>query len=110
MLKYCALFSLCAGVSLAADFLTGQAAPLVLGQKTFTEQAPGVSQTLLGGVGGIAIANDTLFVADSNRTNFTPINNRVLLFKNISSALPGPLSKIPANAGRCPACLGTADV
>jgi hypothetical protein len=59
MLKYCALFSLCAGVSLAADFMTGQAARLVIGQTTFTEQLAGTASTLVGGVGGVAVANNT---------------------------------------------------
>ena len=76
MLKYCALFSLCAGVSLAADFLTGQAARLVIGQTTFTQQLAGTADTLLGGVGGVAYANNTLLVADANRIGLLPDNNR----------------------------------
>ena len=77
MLKNCALISLCACACLAGDFITGQGARLVIGQANFTQQDSGASDTLLGGVGGVAYAADTLFVADSNRIGFTPINNRV---------------------------------
>ncbi len=109
MLKYCALFSLCAGVSLAADFMTGQAARLVIGQTTFTEQLAGTASTLLGGVGGVAVANNTLFVADSNRVGLTPINNRVLVFNNIIGNFPGPLDVFLPNGVRCPVCGGQAN-
>src|SRR5258708_23134507 len=83
MIKTCAFFSLCASVGLGAsasagNFVTGQGARLVLGQTNFTSQTPGASDTLLGGAGGLAFAGDTLFVADSNRVGFTPVNNRVL--------------------------------
>src|SRR5271163_2911673 len=110
MLKYCALFSLCAGVSLAADFLTGQAAREVIGQTTFTEQLSGTASTLLGGVGGVAVANNTLFMADSNRVGLIPDNNRVLVFNNISTAFPGPNDQFALNGVRCPLCGGQAQV
>ena len=110
MLKYCALFSLCAGVSLAADFMTGQAARLVIGQVTFTEQTAGTASTLLGGVGGVAVANNTLFVADSNRVGLLPINNRVLVYNNIAANFPGPLDVFLPNGVRCPVCGGQANV
>src|SRR5579883_804376 len=101
MLKYCALFSLCAGVGFAGQFVTGQAARLVIGQTTFTSQSFGASDTLLGGAGGIAFGADTLFVADSNRVGFTPLNNRVLVFQHLSQMMPGPLSTIAPYTGRC---------
>ncbi len=119
MLKYCAIFSLCAGLSLAADFLTGQAARLVIGQTTFTQQDPPpcditvgncASASLLGGVGGLAYANNTLFVTDANRPGLTPINNRVLIYKNLSQKLPQPTDQLPATGVRCPVCGGSADV
>jgi uncharacterized protein (TIGR03437 family) len=109
MLKYCALISLCACSGYAAEFVTGMGARLVIGQKTFTQQDPGASDTLLGGVGGLAIAGDTLFVADSNRASFTPVNHRVLLYKNLSQQLPHPQAPILPFTGRCPACVGRAD-
>jgi uncharacterized protein (TIGR03437 family) len=108
MLKYCAFFSLCAGVAFAQQFITGQAARLVIGQTTFTSQNFGASNTLLGGAAGIAFAGDTLFVADSNRVGYTPINNRVLLFEHMSQILPTPLGQIPAYSGTCPVCGGQA--
>src|ERR1700722_15085040 len=104
MLKYCAVFSLCAGVGLAADFMTGQAARAVIGQTTFTSQASGASNMLLGGVGGVAYANNTLFVTDANRQGSAPINNRVLVFNNLSRMIPAPTAEIGPNSGRCPVC------
>src|SRR5580704_15882177 len=110
MLKYCAFLSLCASVTLAGDYFTGQAARLVIGQTTFTSQTAGASDTLLGSANGLAFAGDTLFVADSNKIGFTPVNNRVLLFKNTSQAMPGPLASLPAYSGRCPVCVGKASL
>jgi len=104
MLKYCAVFSLCAGVGLAADFITGQAARAVIGQTTFTSQASGASNMLLGGVGGVAYANNTLFVTDGNRQGNAPINNRVLIFNDLSHMIPAPTAEIGPNTGRCPVC------
>src|SRR5206468_3761382 len=57
---------LAAAAAHAAEFSTGQAARLVIGQRTFTEQAPGAAQDLVGGVSGLAYASDMLFVVDSN--------------------------------------------
>src|SRR6185312_7225970 len=108
MFKTCALLSLCACVGLAADFVTGQGARMVIGQRTFTEQQPGASDTLLGGVGGVAYANGTLFVADSNRIGLTPLNNRVLQFP--TQSFPGPLDKIRPFIARCAVCVGQANV
>jgi uncharacterized protein (TIGR03437 family) len=104
MLKYCAVFSLCAGLGLAADFMTGQAARAVIGQTTFTSQASGASSLLVGGVGGVAYANNTLFVTDANRMGNAPINNRVLVFNNLSRMIPAPTAEIGPNTGRCPVC------
>src|SRR3984885_14110318 len=104
MLKYCAVFSLCAGLGLAADFLTGQAARAVIGQTTFTSQASGATNLLMGGVGGVAYANNTLFVTDSNRLGNAPLNNRVLMFNNLSRMIPSATAEIGPNSGRCPVC------
>jgi uncharacterized protein (TIGR03437 family) len=104
MLKYCAVFSLCAGVGLAADYMTGQAARAVIGQTTFTSQASGASNTLMGGVGGVAYANNTLFVTDANRQGSAPLNNRVLVFDNLSRIIPAATAEIGPNTGRCPVC------
>lgn len=115
MFKYCAVLSLCAGLSLvpvaraqAPAFVTGQGARLVIGQTTFTSQTAGASATLLGGVGGIAWANGQLWVADSNRLGLTPLNHRVLRIP--TQGFPQPLDEIPEGAGRCPVCVGEADL
>jgi uncharacterized protein (TIGR03437 family) len=108
MLKYCALLSLCAGVSLAADFVTGQAARLVVGQTTFTRQEAGASDILLGGVGGVAVANGRLFIADSNRLGFGPINNRVLIMD--TTGFPKAADDLGTATVRCPVCVGQASV
>src|SRR5215216_2699389 len=83
------VFLLAAAAAQAAEFSTGQAARLVIGQRTFTDQIPGpASENLLGGVSGLAIAGDTLFVVDSNRVGASPQNQRVLIYRNVTSALP----------------------
>ncbi len=111
MLRNCALLSLCAGVCLGQpQFVTGQAARLVIGQTSFTSQISGASDTLLGAAGGLAFGGDTLFVADSNMLGLTPTNNRVLLFQHVSSTLPSPTAQIPAYSGTCPVCVGQANL
>src|SRR5579885_3125156 len=92
-----------------ATFTTGQAARLVIGQTTFTSQDPNSSDTILGGVSGLAFGADTLFVVDSNRVGAGPINHRVLLFKNASSQFPSPTAEL-AYSQKCPACVGRATV
>jgi len=108
MFKTCALLSLCACVGLAANFVTGQGARLVIGQTTFTGQIPGASDTLLGAVGGVAYANGILFAAEGNRTGMTPVNNRVLEFP--TQSFPGPLDTIRPFIARCAVCVGKANV
>ncbi len=108
-MKFFALFLLAASVGLAADLSTGQAARLLIGQTTFTVEEAGASQTLLGAVGGVAFANNTLFVADDNRVGALPLNNRVRVYSNLSSRIPGPTDMLEPTR-RCPACVGTASV
>ena len=108
-MKFFGVLLLAAGTSFAAEFTTGQAARLVIGQTTFTAQASGASDTLVGGVGGLAFAQDTLFVTDANRVAAAPINHRVLLFKNLSGTLPNPTDRLEWTR-ECPVCLGTASV
>ena len=108
-MRFIALIFMAASVGLAADFSTGQAARLVIGQTTFTSQESGTSDTLLGGVGGIAYANDMLFVTDANRLGAEPIAHRVLIYKNLSQQLPKPTDELPQGV-RCPACVGKATV
>src|SRR6516165_10254876 len=77
--------------------------------ETFTSQDASSSDTVLGGVSGIAYAADTLFVADSNRVSSSPNNHRILLFKNLSSQLPPPAAHLDYTR-KCPVCLGQASV
>ena len=93
----------------AANFTTGQAARLVIGQTTFTSQDPNSSDTILGGVSGLAFAADTLFVTDANRVGAGPQNHRVLLYKGASSMFPSPTAEL-SNDRKCPVCLGRATV
>jgi uncharacterized protein (TIGR03437 family) len=91
-------------------FATGQAARLVVGQPSgFTSQDTNSSDTTIGSASGIAVAGDTLFVADSNRVGASPSNNRVLLFSNLSSQLPAPTAELQYN-DKCPVCVGQASV
>ncbi len=117
-MRHLAVFLVAAGGTFAADFYTGQAARAVIGQPTFTAQAPDASShpfvqeftgTVLGAVGGVAYANGTLVVADSNRLSASPQNNRVLVFSNVPSWLPAPTDEVPQGV-RCPLCGGAANL
>jgi len=111
MLKYCAVFSLCAGLGLAGSFITGQGARVVIGQTTFTSQSPGASSTNFGSVGGLAFAGDTLYVTDANRLGLLPINNRVLMYQQVKQFMPSITAPIAPFTGRCPVCwLGPASM
>ena len=110
MLKYLTFLSVCAGVSCAADFVSGQAARAVLGQPTFTAQVSGASNTVFGAIGGLAYAANTLFATDANRLGLLPNNNRVLVFNNIGQMVPAADADIGPNMGPCPVCVGQASV
>src|SRR2546429_682416 len=103
------VFFFCTAALFAGDFTTGQAARLVIGQPTFTAQDSNSSDTIVGGVSGLAYAADTLFVADSNRVGASPSNHRVLLFQNLSGMLPSPGAQLTYNR-KCPVCVGQATV
>ncbi len=111
MLIYQLLASLCVFACLASaqEFYTGQAARLIIGQKSFTDQYPGNSATQLGAVGGIAIAGDRLYVADSSRIGASPANHRIVIYDGISSFVPRPEVQ-PQQGPRCPACVGVGSV
>ncbi len=108
-MKCISVIILCAAAMSAADFTNGQAARLVIGQTTFTSQDTNSSDTIVGGISGLAYAADTLFVADANQIGSAPSNNRVLLFGSLSSQLPNPTAKLPFDR-KCPVCLGQATV
>ena len=101
-MKYFSFLVLSAAVACAAQFTTGQAARLIIGQPNFTAQLDdNISSYILGAVGGIAYANNTLFVVDSNRVQAVPIQNRVLVYHNISSFVQSPTAEIQQGL-RCP--------
>jgi hypothetical protein len=90
----------------AMDFMTGQAARIVIGQVNFTQQDIGTpTQYVLGAASGLAYANNTLFVVDSNHIQATPVQNRVLIYNNVSSLVPSPTAEIPQGT-RCAVCVG----
>ncbi len=103
------VFLLAALAAPAGDFVTGQAARLVIGQPTFVAQDEGASDVLLGGVSGLAYVNNMLFVTDANRVGATPMNHRVLVFKNMSQQLPAPTDLL-TQGERCNVCKGRADL
>ncbi|MFN0105289.1 MAG: hypothetical protein ACKV2U_24780 [Bryobacteraceae bacterium] len=107
-LKRTVLWLACAAIATSAEFYTGQAARLLIGQKTFTAQQPGTTADTLGGVGGLAYANNTLFVADSNRIGSLPLNHRVLIYRNVDQVTL-PVNALVPQVNRCPACRGVAD-
>jgi hypothetical protein len=109
-MKWTVLTLLFASLCQAQEFSTGQAARMVIGQKPFTAAAPGASQILVGSVTGVAYAADTLVLADSNNIGGTPLNHRVLIYRNVSSFVLDPRVPLPQNDPRCPACIGEAAV
>ncbi len=118
-MKYYAAISLLAASSavhmfgappVSGQYFTGQGARLIIGQATFTDALPGASNRLLGAAGGVAYANDTLFVADSSRfSDTTPQNRRVVMYRQITTKLPGPTTPIAPAVSRCPVCTGRND-
>src|SRR5215469_3567126 len=87
-------------------YLTNMAARMTSGQVTFTNQdVETTSGSLLGGVGGVAYANNTLFITDSNKIQATPVQNRVLIYNNVSSFIIPPTAQITQGI-RCPVCIG----
>lgn len=113
-MKWTPILLIAAGVGVlsmqAAEFSTGQAARLVIGQKPFTAQAPGATSSLLGSVSGVAAANGTIVITDDNRIGALPRNNRVLIFTDLPQLLSNPYLDFPQGENdRCPACIGVAN-
>jgi uncharacterized protein (TIGR03437 family) len=98
------------GANLPGNYFTGQGGRMIIGQATFTDAMPGTSERLLGSVGGVAYAADTLFIADSSRfTGITPQNRRVLIYHRVSTKFPSPKDAIGVDVSRCPVCTGRND-
>jgi uncharacterized protein (TIGR03437 family) len=109
-MKCIPVFLLSVAAVSAQTFVPGQAARLVVGQPNgFTAQDTNSSNVTIGAANGVAVAGDTLFVADSNNLGATPSNNRVLIFTNLSSQLPTPTAQL-TYSGKCPVCVGQASV
>jgi len=89
------------------DFVNGQAARAVIGQPSFTMSDPNSTNVVIGAANGVAYAANTLFVADSNIMGAAPVNNRVLMFQDLSTQLPATTAELPYNTA-CPVCVGTA--
>jgi hypothetical protein len=106
----CLVLFLVSTVGFAADYMTGQAARAILGQVSFTSQDTGSPSAFqLGAVSGLAYANGTLFVVDSNHIQADPVYNRVVIFKSLPQYFTDPKATIPQGV-RCPLCLGGPNV
>lgn len=90
-------------------WVTNQGARLVIGQDSFTRQNPISSREVLGAAQGVAFAGNRLFVADGNRLGALPVNNRILIYHDVSGFVPSPETLLP-QASSCPACVGLPDV
>jgi hypothetical protein len=108
-MKYLSLLFLTFWTASGQEFLTGQAARMTIGQVTFTEQNETPTQYVLGAVDGVAFANNMLVVVDSNHIQATPVQNRVLIYNNISRFMLPPTSEVPQGS-RCPLCVGSPQV
>ncbi len=106
-IKHFLLWVASAAIALPAEFYSGQAARLLIGQRNFTAQEPAAAIDVLGGVGGLAFANNMLFVADSNQVGSEPFNHRVLIFRNLDQ-IALPVNALVPQGTRCPACRGEA--
>ena len=106
-MKLPAFLLLCASAPLVfgQTFVTGQAARAELGQYSFSRGDTTASSQILGGVGGLAWSNGTLFVADDNHVGATPNNNRIVMFN--TAQIPAPhtdLSTVPPFNSLCQVC------
>ena len=100
----------CASASGAPAFLTGQGARVIIGQATFTDALPKTDNRSLGAAGGVAFANNILFVADSVRfSGTTPQNRRVVMYRDILGKVRNAADPIPPDISRCPVCTGRGD-
>ena len=91
------------------QWVTNQAARLVVGQTSFTRSNPNSSREAIGSAAGVAVGGNRLFIADGNRIGATPVNNRVLVYNDVASFVPALDAEIPQNDS-CPACVGLPDI
>ncbi|HWD98744.1 MAG TPA: hypothetical protein VG345_06895, partial [Bryobacteraceae bacterium] len=97
------------GQSSTPVFTTGQAARLIIGQRSFTAGNYGATNSLIGSPAGIALANGALWVVDANRLGASPNNNRILRFSDIGT-YPGPTQSLYVPASTCGACRGVSSL
>jgi uncharacterized protein (TIGR03437 family) len=106
-------FLLVCQTAFCADYLTGQAARLEIGQQNFTEelfiQPP--SANVIGAPQGVAYANNMLFVVDTSEFGLVSgavANNRVLEYTPVSGFpnLGNPAGSASAIGVNCAVCLG----
>jgi len=97
------------GFAQTATYLTGQSARLVIGQPEFDSESDTATSSIVGAAAGVAWANNMLFVADANMVSAAPINNRVLIYTNVSGQLPSTTAPL-AYTSQCPICVGVANV
>ena len=113
-------FLLVCQTAFCADYLTGQAARLEIGQQNFTEElAPTPTATpavlpgpnLIGAPQGVAYANNTLWVVDGSDFGLVSgasSNNRVLKYTPVSG-FPSPANPAGSSSTvgvNCAVCLG----
>jgi uncharacterized protein (TIGR03437 family) len=67
------------------QYVTAQAATVVIGQKNFSDNIPGADVDQVGSISGVAVAGDLLVVADGGTLWSVPSNNRVLIYPSVSS-------------------------
>ncbi len=109
--KIFACAAVAASVSPAAEpqWVTHQGARLVIGQDSFTRQNPNPSREVIGSAAGVATAGDRLFIAEGNRVGAGPVNNRALIYNQLSGFLP-PVDEQLRQDTTCPVCVGLPDV
>lgn len=82
------------GAATQPQYVTGQAAVAVLGQKNFSSKLPGAAADELGSVTGLAVAGDRLIVCDGGLPFTAPTNNRVLIFNNLRTLQMGASASV----------------
>ncbi len=76
------------------NFVNGQAAVAVIGQKNFSANRPGAAAHELGTVSGLAVIGDRLIVTDGGLPFNTPSNHRILIFNNLSGLVLGASASV----------------
>ena len=100
---------LMAVAAFAADFTTGQAARLVIGQETFTAADPNSSNTVLGGASGSPMPERHLIRGGCQPHRRRSLESPCSPCSKVSATLPRPTDELQYTR-KCPVCLGTATV